>query len=238
MAQRVFKIRTVVQPTARSVRLRRRSVRCNPGEMRYCVLVALILALASVAGVGSAALAAGRGSSLVDLHRTNWRRALIPAAVCGTKTAVRTRQRDAAAVAHSDRWPQYAKIMVAARADAVVYGDLYDDGHDAATLGVVCANLDGTAAGQLAFRVVVYRPGFHGPVPVGVLSPQVREKPHSHVPVFEARSIMRGAVKTAEGIYGPHDSDCCASGLARTVWRLAGHRLVPASTRIVRPARP
>ena len=205
--------------------------------MRYRVLAALILSLALVAGVGTAALAAGRGSSLVDLHRTNWRRALIPAAVCGTKRAVRTRQRDAAVVVHSERWPQYARIMVAAGAGAVVYGDLYGGGHDSAALGVVCANLGGTAAGQLAFSVVVYRPGHHGPIPVGVLRPQVREKRQAHVPVFEARSITRETVKTTEGIYGPRDGDCCASGLARTVWRLAGHRLVPVSTHIVRPAR-
>jgi hypothetical protein len=206
--------------------------------MRYRVVAALILLMGSVAGVASAAPAADRGSSLVDLHRTNWRRALVPAAVCGAKMAVRTGQRDAAAVVHSDRWPQYARIMVAVGADAVVYGDLYGDGHDAAALGVVCANLGGTAAGQLAFRVVVFRPGPREPIPVGVLSPRVRERPHSHVPVFEVRAITRGTVKTSEAIYGPHDGDCCASGLARTVWRLVGSRLVPAFTRIVRPAKP
>jgi hypothetical protein len=168
----------------------------------------------------------------------NWRQILIPAAACGTKTAVRTRQSDAAAIAHSDRWPRYARIVVAAGSDAVVYGDLYDDGRDAAALGIVCANLGGTAAGQLAFSVVVYRPGLHAPLPVAVLRPQVREEPNSHPPVFEARSIMRGTVRTTEGIYGPHDGDCCASGLARTVWRLVRDRLTPASTTIVRSAKP
>jgi len=52
--------------------------------------------------------------------------------------------------------------------------------------------------------------------------------------VLDVRSIGRGKVTTSEAIYGPHDADCCASGLARTVWRLAGSRLSPASTVIVR----
>jgi hypothetical protein len=171
----------------------------------------------------------------IDLHRVNWRRALVPASVCGSHRSVR--MRNGYAVAASGRWPAYPRVFIGVGAGAVVYGDLNGDGHDEAALQADCANLGGTAGGQLAFAVIVYRPGVTESVAVGVLTPQLRGNPHYHVPLLEARTITRGKVTVSEWIYGARDGDCCASGLARTVWHLHGRRLVAGKTTVLREPR-
>ena len=189
----------------------------------------------AVAATSAFSVSAAAGLSRTDLHRVNWRRALVPASVCGTHRSVR--MRNGYAVAVSGRWPAYPRVFIGVGAGAVVYGDLNGDGHDEAALQVDCANLGGTAGGQLAFAVTVYRPGVTEPVVVGVLTPQLRGDPHYHVPLVEARTITRGRVTVSEWIYGPRDGDCCASGLARTVWHLHGRRLVAGTTAVLREPR-
>lgn len=196
------------------------------------MLVAVLAVSASIASAGEGAAGARGASSLIDLHRANWREVVVPAKVCGTGKPVQLR--DATALAHSTRWPKYARIMIAGSSRPDAYGDLNGDGHDEAGLQVDCANLGGTAGGQLAFAVVVYRPGRHVPVPAAVLTPQIRGDRQSHVPLIYAKAIALRKVVTMEAFYGPRDGDCCASGLARTVWELRGDRLAPAPTVVLR----
>ncbi|MDP9225275.1 MAG: hypothetical protein M3P18_15815 [Actinomycetota bacterium] len=193
--------------------------------------VALAVAATYACSTGAAARVTG-----IDLHRVNWRRALVPSSVCGTPRSVR--MRNGYAVAASGRWPAYPRVFIGVGAGAVVYGDLNGDGHDEAALQVDCANLGGTAGGQLAFAVIVYRPGVTEPVAVGVLTPQMRGDPHYHVPLVEGRTITHDKVTVSEWIYGPHDGDCCASGLARTVWHLRGRGLLAEKTTVLREPRP
>jgi hypothetical protein len=205
-------------------------VRCGIATL----LIVVLAGFASIASAGERAAGAGHALSLIDLRRANWREVVVPGRVCGTGKPVQLREKDAAALAHSTRWPQYRRIIVAGSSRPDAYGDLNGDGHDEAALQVDCANLGGTAGGQLAFAVVVYRPGRHVPVPIAVLTPQIRGDRHFHVPLIYAKAIAQGRVVTMEAFYGPRDGDCCASGLARTVWHLRGDRPVPASTVVLR----
>jgi hypothetical protein len=127
----------------------------------------------------------------------------------------------------SPRWPALSRVDAAR--GSVVYGDLSGDGNDAAALQVVCANLAGTAAGQLAFAVVVYSPGLPAPRALGVLTPRLRST-GSHVPILMPMSIRRERVTVAELYYGSRDGDCCPAGRATTIWLFKAGRFRPIST--------
>lgn len=150
---------------------------------------------------------------------------MLPGSVCGVDHPIRL-QTGSASV-RSPRWPALSRVDVAR--GRVVYGDLSGDGHDAAALQVVCANLGGTAAGQLAFAVVVYSPGLRAPRALGVLTPRLRSS-GSHVPILMPISIRHDRVMVAERYYGSHDGDCCPTGGATTVWLLKAGRFRPIST--------
>jgi hypothetical protein len=134
----------------------------------------------------------------------------------------------------SSRWPTLTQVSV--DRGRVVYGDLSGDGRDAAALQIVCANLVGTAAGQLAFAVVVYLPRSRPPAAIGVLTPVLDST--GHVPILLPTSIGHHEVIVTEYSYGPHDPDCCPTGRATTIWKLAHGAFRPASTRVIeRPRR-
>jgi hypothetical protein len=165
----------------------------------------------------------------IDLHRVDWNRAVLPGSVCGVDHAIALHT--GSATVRSSRWPNVPRVSV--DRGRVVYGDLSGGGGDDAALQVVCANLGGTAAGQLAFAVVVFAPALRAPKVVGVLTP-VLPSTGRHVPIIVPLSIAHGAVTVGEYVYGPNDADCCPSGRARTVWRLEAGVLRPVSTVVLK----
>jgi hypothetical protein len=172
---------------------------------------------------------AARGAGPIDLHRVDWNRAVLPGSVCGADHPITLHT--GSATVRSRRWPGVPRVSV--DRGRVVYGDLNGGGRDDAALQIVCANLGGTAAGQLAFAVVVYAPALPAPKVVGVLTPVIRT-PGRHVPILVPLSIADGTVTVGEDVYGPHDGDCCPSGRARTVWRLRAGVLRPVSTVVLK----
>ena len=174
-------------------------------------------------------LAAPAAAGPIDLHRVDWNRAVLPGSVCGVDRPIALHT--GSATVRSPRWPSVPRVSV--DRGRVVYGDLSGAGRDDAALQVVCANLGGTAAGQLGFAIVVYAPGPRAPRVVGVLTPVLPSTGH-HVPILVPLAIARGTVTVSEYVYGPNDADCCPSGRARTVWRLEAGALRPGSTVVLK----
>jgi hypothetical protein len=185
-----------------------------------------LVALACVSAVGANAAAR------IELHRFDWNGAIVPASVCGFEHPLRLRS--GFATAYSRRWPALSPIEVAR--GHVVYGDLRSGRDDAAALQIVCVNRGGTAAGQLAFAVIVYSTRQRAPKALAVLRPRLRSS-GSHVPILTPAAINADKVVLTEFFYGPHDADCCPTGKATTVWRLQEAMFRPASTVIQRKAK-
>jgi hypothetical protein len=163
----------------------------------------------------------------VDLRTFDWNRAVMPGSVCGVDHSIALHT--GSATVRSDRWPTITRVSV--DRGTVVFGDL--SAHDAAAaLQVVCANLGGTAAGQLAFAVVVYTAQARAPLPIGVLTPEVRSV--GHVPILLPTRIGDDEVTVAEYSYGPNDPDCCPTGRATTIWRLERGAFRAVSTHVVK----
>ena len=167
-----------------------------------------VMACAPVAGAGA------DGSGGIDLHGFDWNQAKLPGWVCGADQPIKLHS--GYADFHSRRWPALSPIEAAR--GRVVYGDLNGGGSDAAALQIVCVNRGGTAAGQLAFTVVVFTAGLRAPTEVGVLTPQLRSG-RNHVPILTPAKITHDRVVVTELYYGPRDPDCCPTGRATTVWR-------------------
>lgn len=161
----------------------------------------------------------------IDLHRFDWNRALLPGSVCGVGHPIRLRS--GYATSYSRRWPALSPIEAAR--GRVVYGNLLGGADEAAALQIVCVNRGGTAAGQLAFAVVVYSAGQRAPTALGVLTPRLRSS-RNHVPILTPAAITRDRVVLTELYYGRHDADCCPTGRATTVWRFRAGTFSPAST--------
>lgn len=177
----------------------------------------VVLACALVTGVD--------GADGIDLHRFDWNRGLLPGSVCGAQHSIRLHS--GYATFDSRRWPALSPIEAAR--GSVVYGDLNGGGDDAAALQVVCVNRGGTAAGQLAFAVVVYAAGLRTPTELGVLTPRLRSG-RNHVTILTPAKITRDRVVVTELYYGPHDADCCPTGRATTVWSFKAGTFRPTST--------
>jgi hypothetical protein len=165
----------------------------------------------------------------IGLDRFDWNRALLPGSVCGVDHPIRLHS--GYATAYSRRWPAVSPIEAAR--GRVVYGDLLGGPGDAAALQIVCVNRGGTAAGQLAFAVVVYAAGQRGPKVLGVLTPRLRSS-RTHVPILTPAAITHDKVVLTEFYYGPHDADCCPTGRATTAWRFRAGAFRPASTVVQR----
>ncbi len=169
-------------------------------------------------GVGFAVLACVLvtgvdGADGIDVHRFDWNRALLPGSVCGADHWIRLHS--GYATFDSRRWPALSPIEAAR--GRVVYGDLNGGGDDAAALQIVCVNLGGTVAGQLAFAVVVYAAGLRAPSELGILIPRLHSG-RNHATILTPARIIRDRVVVTELYYGPHDADCCPTGRATTVW--------------------
>jgi hypothetical protein len=182
-----------------------------------------------VATVACSVVAGASGPGPIDLHTVDWNQVVLPGSVCGADHPIKLHS--GYATVRSRRWPALARVYV--DRGRVVYGDLNGHGRDDAALQIVCANLGGTAAGQLAFAVVVYSPGIRTPTAVGVLTPLLRSTGH-HVPILMPVSVTHDRVTVTEFTYGPHDPDCCPSGQATTVWLFKAGRFRPGSTHVQR----
>jgi len=177
-------------------------------------------------------VAGAYGAGPIDLHAIDWNKAVVPGSVCGADHPIELHT--GYATVRSHRWPAVPRVSV--DRGRVVYGDLNGDGRDDAALQIVCANLGGTAAGQLAFAVVVYSPGLRAPTVIGVLTAVLRSTGR-HVPILVPDSIGHGKVTVTEYSYGPHDADCCPTGQATTVWQFENGTFRPASTHVQRRPR-
>jgi hypothetical protein len=184
--------------------------------------VAVVLAL-TVCLVASAPVQA---AGVPSLRRADWAGVTVPASVCGSHGAVRLH--GWSATVSSSRWRSAPRVAVAA-GHQIVYGELAP-GLAAAAMQVSCSNLGGTAAGQLAFAVVVYEAGVTGPRPVGVLTPRAPSASGVHVPLLAAVAIAPGKLTVEQFTYGPGDPDCCPSGRATTVWSYRDGAFRPLST--------
>jgi hypothetical protein len=167
--------------------------------------------IAMLASVGAAITQA---AGPLNLRHADWDDVSVPGSVCGTSETVKLH--NWSAIVRSNRWPSFPRVDVAG-VDHLVYGDLVP-GSEAAAMQVSCSNLGGTAAGQLAFAVVVYVAGETEPQPVGVLAPRQLSKAGVHAPLLEPISITPGNIIVEQFSYGPQDGDCCPSGRAKTDW--------------------
>ncbi|HEX6681102.1 MAG TPA: hypothetical protein VF063_10685 [Gaiellaceae bacterium] len=173
-----------------------------------------------------------------DLHRIDWRKVVLPGGACGSAHPIRPRayRYGPAALIHTDVDLRWWNPVVVYSWGEPVFGDLEGDGHDEAAIGVDCANAGGTGAGQLRFSWVVFRAVGRSLRVVGILPTRQPLDPETpHVPLNTVKRIEPGKVVVSEGWYGPFDGDCCASGVASTLWTYARGRLRPARTTIVRP---
>jgi hypothetical protein len=173
-----------------------------------------------------------------DLHALDWKKVTLPGGACGSSRPIHPHRYDAGqpeALIHADVDLLWWNPVVVASWGKPAFGDLDGDGRDEAALDVDCANGGGTAAGQLAFSSVIFKAVGTSLRIVGIVRPRQPLEPDTpHVPLSYVLAIKRGKVIVSEAWYGPHDGDCCGSGLARTIWTYSRGKLHPTHTTILR----
>jgi hypothetical protein len=169
-----------------------------------------------------------------DVQLINWKNVTLPGGVCGSSRPIRPWHRSgsgAEAFVHPDVDSLWWNPVWVYSWEKPVYGD----GRDEAALSVICANGGGTADGQLAFSVVVFKAVGRALRVVGIVTPQQPLTTASgHVPILTTVKFERRHVIAAETWYGPYDGTCCGSGRAQTTWAYRGGRLHPLRTTVVR----
>lgn len=181
--------------------------------------------------VASVAVVVAHAAGPVNLRHADWADVSVPGSVCGASHAIKLH--NSFAIVQSNRWPSFPRVAVGGGGGHIVYGDLVP-GQTAAAMQVDCSNLGGTAAGQLAFAVVVYVAGEMAPRAIGVLTPRQLSHAGIHVPLIAPVSISSRKVVVAQFSYGPRDGDCCPSGRAKTVWAYSNGSFHAVSTDIER----
>jgi hypothetical protein len=173
---------------------------------------------------------------LPDLRRVKWSEASLPARVCGGRGVIHLH--DGQANIRSERWSRFPRVRISV-SGAVTYGDIDGDGHADAVVPVWCDNGSGTADGQLAESLVVFKAdGGEGRSVLGIV-PTTQPKILDVHPAYFARArIARNEVSVDELWYGPQDMTCCPSGRVTTVWTYDGTTLhARAPTIVMRPTR-
>jgi hypothetical protein len=173
-----------------------------------------------------------------NLHALDWKHVALPGGACGSSRPIGPWRRAGSGVAafiHPDVNLLWWNPVWVYSWEKPIFGDVDGDGRDEAALSVVCANGGGTADGQLAFSVVVFKAVGNSLHVVGIVRPRQPLTPEiGHVPLVTTVKIEHGRVVAPETWYGPHDGTCCGSGRARTTWAYRGGRLYPLRTEIVR----
>jgi hypothetical protein len=189
--------------------------------------VAAVAALTTTSGFALTAQAAPARTA--DAHRVNWGDVTIPGQLCKVSGQIQLHNGQAR-LSHSGLGPLDVLLTF------VTHGNLAP-GLPVTALQIWCDNQGGTAAGQLAEGIFVYSsPGGH-PQFLGLLTPQFRPKGAPHIPFLAVAHIdTQGHIATTEFFYNPSNADCCPSGRATTVWKLAsyGGGFIPGHTKIIR----
>jgi hypothetical protein len=209
-------------------------VRSVRGAAFVFVVVGAFLATGSARDGNAPALVADRASeaphtyvvklvasdALIDLHHVRWSTAALPGPVCGLSHPIRL---------HGGKARVSPRLEVNAAWHPVAFGDLDGDGLDEAAVAVACSNGGGTADSVRAYAQVVFRPGTHSALAIGVLTP--RWQPKHELPTLLSVVLRRDRVIGLEAFYGPSDGTCCPTGRARTVWAYRHRRLHLTTTR-------
>lgn len=193
--------------------------------------VSLSCAAAGLATAGSAAAS-------LNLHRVNWRDAVLPGAACDAARPIHLRDRAALITPAPSRWSGdifHPSAGVTVGASLPYYGDLFGGGSDVVAIGVDCNNGSGTADGALLYSFVIFRAQRDRVSVLGVIKPLVQ--PPQALPTLIGISIHRGEITATEGFYGPEDPTCCSTGRARTTWTYSHGTLRPGAPAITTPAR-
>ena len=173
-----------------------------------------------------------------DIHAVDWNAVALPGGACGSSRPIRPRRAlgsGAEAFVHPDVDLLWWNPVWVYSWGKPSFGDLDGDGRDEAALGVVCANGGGTAGGQLAFSVVVFKTVGRSLRVAGIVTPQQPLTPEiGHVPILSTVRFERRRLIAPETWYGPYDGTCCGSGRARTTWAYHAGRLIELHTTIVR----
>jgi hypothetical protein len=160
-------------------------------------------------------------ATVVDVHRVDWPNVTIPGRLCAVAGSIKLR--DGSATASSKRWGQ---VHVSMQGTDAVYGDLDGDRKDEAAVVIWCDNGGGTAAGQLAQGLVVFRNRNGQLHTIATVTP--RQQPVDvHTSFVASLRFARGQVVAHERWYRNTDPTCCPSGTATTVWKYTGGHLVP-----------
>jgi hypothetical protein len=160
-----------------------------------------------------------------DLHDVDWSHVPIPGGFCGIPGSVTFKGDEATATSRT--WGRVHLF----RYKSVVYGDIDGDRRSEAGVTVLCDNGGGTAAGDLAFALVVFE-GVRGRlITIGTVTPR-KNPPGVHPTWFRKVELKRGRVTAYEAWFRPSDSTCCPTGTAVTVWTLENGHLTPGAPRI------
>jgi hypothetical protein len=172
-----------------------------------------------------------------DLHSVDWRNTSVPASVCGGRGSIQLHN-GSAVISSSrfvDSWqgptPSVVPSQVQISATGTpTYGDIDGDGHAEAVVPVWCDNGGGTADGQLAEALVVFRSTPSGPAVLAIVT--TTQTGTGHVSSFDSSQIGPRTLTAIEAFYGPNDPTCCPTGRAETVWTYNGTTLVPGTPKV------
>lgn len=171
--------------------------------------------------------AAQLGSAPQDLRDVDWTRVTIPGQFCDIPGVVKLSEEEGGAT--SNTW---GKVHVG-RLPEVVYGNVAGNASDEAAITVECDNGGGTAAGNLAFAVIVMSGREGRLTALGTLSTQYNPTGVEHPTLIAASALVPGKVTVEESWFRPSDANCCPSGKAETIWTLqADGSLSPGPVRI------
>lgn len=169
---------------------------------------------------------------LLHLELVDWRNTAIPGGLCRHQGPIQLRDGTATSVSSTFDGPEPEMPQdVSAFTSDVVYGDLTGDGQWEATLPVICANHNSTAAGQRALGVMVFDGSTGRLRHLGTIAgqqPRLGEPPN----FLRIEKITRNRITATETFYGPHDANCCPSGVADDTWSYQNGKFVPASSRV------
>ncbi|WP_433071020.1 hypothetical protein [Streptomyces iakyrus] len=159
--------------------------------------------------------AASLGTAPPDLHDLDWARARIPGDFCDISEAVTLGSYETTAKSRT-----YGTVHVYRVGEEVQYGNVTGDARSEAALPVGCDNGGGTAAGQLAFGIIVFQSDAGQLKSLGTVTARHNPENAPHVTLLGDIDLALGKATVEEKWYRPSDANCCPTGTAVTVWTL------------------